>query len=147
MTPDDRAFAESQRLARLGTIARDGRPHLVPVCFAFDGAAVVVAIDEKPKASGTLARVRNIERDARVSLLWDLYDDDWRLLRWVRMDGHASIVARGEERPHALAMLRSRYPQYEAMALESLPLIAINEERAVSWAWTARMSGGQPQAR
>ncbi|HEX4836465.1 MAG TPA: pyridoxamine 5'-phosphate oxidase family protein, partial [bacterium] len=37
------------RVARLATADRNGRPHVIPVCFAFDEHALVSAIDEKPK--------------------------------------------------------------------------------------------------
>ena len=37
------------RVAHLGTIARGGEPHIVPVCFAHVGGVFAIAIDEKPK--------------------------------------------------------------------------------------------------
>lgn len=37
---------ESTRVARLGTIARDGRPNLVPVCFAYPDGGFIRAIGE-----------------------------------------------------------------------------------------------------
>ena len=125
------------RVARLGTIAADGRAHLVPVCFVLHEAAVFIAVDEKPKRGTDLARLRNIERDPRVSLLVDRYDDDWTQLAWVRVEGRAEVVARGEARPGALAALRERYAQYREMQLEELSLIRIVPERVVSWRWSA----------
>ena len=128
-------LVEEERVATLGTIAADGRPHLVPACFALVGEEIVIAMDEKPKRPGEMARFRNIARDARVSLLVHRYDDDWARLAWVRLEGSAAVIARGEERPAALAALRARYPRYRAMALEALPLIAIAVDRVVSWRW------------
>src|SRR5690348_13240827 len=43
------AFIHSQRVARLATSDADGHPHVVPVCFAFDGSRFYIALDEKPK--------------------------------------------------------------------------------------------------
>ncbi len=132
--PWQRELLESLPVARLGTIASDGRPHLVPVCFVLLGDTIVIAIDEKPKRPGVqLARLRNIRRDSRVSLLADRYEGDWLKLAWVRIDGEATIVASGQERPEALAALRLRYPQYGTMALESLPLIEVTPERVTGW--------------
>ncbi|HEV2405268.1 MAG TPA: pyridoxamine 5'-phosphate oxidase family protein, partial [Ktedonobacterales bacterium] len=37
LTDAERAFVLSQRVARLATSDVNGRPHIVPVCFAFDG--------------------------------------------------------------------------------------------------------------
>ncbi len=138
----ERSFLEETRVGRLATIAADGRPHLVPVCYALVGERIAIAIDEKPKRPGSLARVRNIERDPRVTLLADCYSDDWAELAWVRIDGRATTVQAGSEWPEALAALRSRYPRYSAMALEGLPLVAIAVERVVSWSW----AGGEEVA-
>lgn len=124
------------RVARLGTIAADGRPRLVPVCYAVAGDAVVMAVDEKPKRGGKLARLSDIERDPRVTLLVDRYEDDWARLAWVRIEGRATVMERGREHPAALEALRVRYPQYRAMGLEALPLIAVRPERVVGWRWT-----------
>lgn len=123
------------RVARLGTIAPDGPPRIVPVCYAVVGEAVVIAVDEKPKRGGRLARLRDIERDARVTLLVDRYEDEWARLAWVRIEGRAAVLERGDEHPAALEALRERYPQYGEMGLEALPLIAVTPERVVGWRW------------
>lgn len=123
----------STRVARLGTISADGRPHLVPVCFALCDDAVAIAIDEKPKRTSHLARLRNIERDPRVTLLVDHYEEDWTRLAWLRIDGRAEVLPRGDAWPEALVSLRLRYPQYVLMALEERPLIRITPERITAW--------------
>lgn len=130
------ALIDALRVARLATISADGRPHLVPVCYALVGGQFAIAIDEKPKRGGRLTRLRNIDRDPRVTLLFDRYEDDWTRLAWVRVDARASTHATGSLWPEALPALRARYPQYAAMALESLPLIAITPERVTGWRWT-----------
>jgi PPOX class probable F420-dependent enzyme len=126
---------EDARVGRLATVTRGGRPHLVPVCYAFVGGRFAIAIDEKPKSGRRLARLGNIERDPRVSLLIDHYGDDWSQLAWVRIDGEAAIHERGDSWPEALVALRTRYRQYAAMALEALPLIEILPSNAASWRW------------
>ena len=129
-----RDLLASLPVARLATIAADGRPHVVPVCFALAGETVMIAIDEKPKRPGVeLARLRNIRHDSRVSFLADRYEADWARLAWVRIDGRARIFLRGEEHPRALEALRARYPQYATMALERLPLIEITPEKVTGW--------------
>jgi len=126
---------EELRVARLATIGRGGAPHLVPVCYALLEGKIVIAIDEKPKKGGQLERIRNIERDARVTLLFDRYQDDWERLAWVRVEARAEVLATGSERPEALAALRARYRQYTGMSLESLPIIVITPERVTGWRW------------
>ncbi len=130
----ERLLAE-ERSGVLGTIGRSGLPQLVPVCFALVGGDVAIAIDEKPKQGVTLARVRNIERDPRATLLVDHYEDQWEQLAWLRLEGDAGVLERGDEWPEALDALRRRYPRYRAMALEELPLIRLRPTRVVGWRW------------
>ena len=47
--------------------------------------------------------------------------------------GPAEILETGAEHDRAQALLRARYPQYRAMSLAGLPVIALRIERAVSW--------------
>lgn len=131
--PWQRELVDGCRVARLATIARDGSPHIVPVCYALVAEQLVIAVDEKPKRSTKLARLRNIERDPRVCLLVDHYEEDWGRLRWVRIDGRAAVEERGDARPEAMAALREHYPQYREMGIEALPLIVITPERVVGW--------------
>ena len=64
------------RVARLATVDAKSRPHIVPVCFAYDGMFFYSAIDEKPKRvpRERLARLQNIRATPRVALLIDEYD-------------------------------------------------------------------------
>jgi PPOX class probable F420-dependent enzyme len=131
---ETRAFAESQRVARLATVDPHGRPHVVPVCFVLDGTTIYTAIDEKPKTERPLRRLRNIADNPNAQLLLDLYDDaDWTQLRYVQLRGVARIIESGPEHARAVARLRSRYPQYHDMALERHPVIAIDVDHVVQW--------------
>lgn len=127
------------RVAHLATIAEDGRPRMVPVCYAPVDGRVVISHDQKPKRRGALARFRDIARDPRVTLLADRYDDDWTRLAWVRVEGTAAALMQGGEWPEAIAALRNRYRQYAAMALEDTALMVITPTRVTAWAW------GQPR--
>lgn len=126
---------EEARVAHLGTVGPHGAPHLVPVCFALVDGRLCIAIDEKPKRGGELARIRNLRRDPRATLLVDRYDEDWTRLAWVRLDCRATIIAAGSDSAAALAALRRRYPQYRTMDLESRPLLELAVERKASWRW------------
>jgi PPOX class probable F420-dependent enzyme len=137
---------ESRR-ATLATIAPDGRPRLVPCCYALRSVASAsvdvlwIPLDEKPKRLDDphdLARVRDIRRDARVSVLVDRWSEDWGRLAWVRLEGVAALVeVAGEggdaDRAAILRALRDRYPQYRDHALEGRPLIRIDIERISGW--------------
>ena len=126
---------DQQPVARLGTNGPRGWPHLVPVCYALLNGAFYIPIDEKPKAGGTLARVANLTRDGKATLLVDRYDDAWEQLAWVRIECSATVLERGDSQPEALLALRHRYHQYQRMALEERELIVLTPERIVSWHW------------
>jgi PPOX class probable F420-dependent enzyme len=121
------------RVATLATVSADGRPHVVPVVFARDGNDLVTSVDGKPKKGKVLARIENVSRDPRVSLLADHYEADWSRLWWVRVDGEASIETEGEGFDRALTALRRRYPQYRVVELPG-PVIRIRIDRTTSWA-------------
>lgn len=99
-------------IAVLSTAGPRG-PHAVPIVFARADGALWSPIDGKPKRGGSpseLARVRNIRRDPRVSLLFANYHADWSQLWWLRIDGAAEI--RRAPADDAVAALRRKYPQY-----------------------------------
>lgn len=126
------------RVARLATVTQAGVPHIVPVCYAYHGGRFFIPIDEKPKTTTNLARLRNIVANPRIALLFDRYDDDWTRLAWVRADGEASVLDTGDAEPAALSALRLRYEQYRVMPLEQLPLIVIQPVSVSSWRWPER---------
>jgi PPOX class probable F420-dependent enzyme len=121
------------RVGRLATVDADGRPHLVPICFAFEGETLYSAVDEKPKRSQRLKRLENIRRRPAVSVLVDHYGEDWTRLWWVRLDGTAEVVEEGPEREHALALLAVKYGQYRAEPPTGA-VIAVRIERWRGWA-------------
>jgi len=136
LTGEQRSFVAQARTATLGTIAENGRPRLVPICFVLDGDLLFTPIDEKPKQTSdprTLARIRDIERRADVTVLIDRWDEDWNRLAWLRIDARASLTEDPVERARAIAALRAKYPQYADHHLGARPLIRIAIERVRSW--------------
>ena len=138
---DERAYLARSRVGRLATADSDGRPNVVPVCFAFvddpdDGPTIVTPLDEKPKAGPPLAlrRSRDIEENPYVSLVVDEYSETWSDLGWVQVRGQAGHLAPGDK-PHGVAIeaLRAKYDQYESHALEDYPIIRLSPGSVVSW--------------
>ena len=123
----------------LATIAPDGRPRLVPICYVVDPDRPVVysPLDRKPKRSDdpfALARVMDISADPRVTLLADRWDEDWSRLAWVRLEGHAGLVQPADAgHAEVVAALRARYLQYERQRLEDRPMIRVDVDRVVRW--------------
>ena len=117
--------------ARLATTGRTG-PHIVPIVFALHGDLIVTAVDHKPKRTQRLQRIVNIERDSRVAVLADHYEDAWERLWWVRADGTASVFELGADREYALDGLADKYTQYRA-ARPSGPVVGIAVTRWTGW--------------
>jgi PPOX class probable F420-dependent enzyme len=136
LTAAETLFVQNLRVARLATADENGSPHLVPVCYAFDGTHFYTPLDEKPKrvAGTALRRVRNIEARHEAALLLDQYNDDWSRLGYVLVHGHAQLIGpETEAHARALKLLRDRYVQYRTMALEQYPIIMITPDHVTSW--------------
>jgi len=134
MAPEEAAFLDAGRVARLATADAGGTPHLVPVCFVRDGARIYITVDEKPKRGADLKRLRNIRENPQVALTVDSYDDsDWTRLGWVMVRGTAEILTKGHEHHKAQERLRAKHEQLRNMELASLPVIAIQVEKVASW--------------
>jgi PPOX class probable F420-dependent enzyme len=133
------ALLERWPVARLVTLAADGRPAPVPIVFARVGAELYSPIDGKPKRGTELERERNLRADPRVALLLDHYEDDWERLWWLRVEGRATLVP-ASEHPRALEALRAKYPQYARVPLSrgEPRLLRIAIERLSSWRASAR---------
>ncbi len=131
------AFVAARPVGHLATADATGRPHVVPVCFAWDGDDVWIALDAKPKRSGDplrLKRVRNILARPEAALVVDDYLAAWGELAYVLARGPARVVMPGE-RSHApaIALLRAKYPRYLTMALDERPAIALTPAHVVTW--------------
>ena len=136
LSPEQTAFLVRQRVARLATADAAGRPHAVPVCFAYRTGAVYIALDEKPKdvPPDRLKRVRNILENPEVALVADRYVEDWGSLAFVLVRGRAGLLEPGApEHGAAVRLLRGKYHQYEEMKIEENPVIAIRPDSVASW--------------
>jgi PPOX class probable F420-dependent enzyme len=133
-----RAKLREARVARLATTDEEGHPHIIPVCFVYDGRAFYTALDAKPKRvrPERLARVRHIRAQPSVALLVDEYREDWEQLWYIQVRGTAELLSdsEGEEQAKARRLLKAKYPQYEAGLLpDRALLIRIRPDRIISW--------------
>jgi coenzyme F420-0:L-glutamate ligase / coenzyme F420-1:gamma-L-glutamate ligase len=147
LTPAQAAFLVRQRVARLATASDSGEPHAIPVCFAFDGRLIHIALDEKPKnvPPTRLKRVRNILENSDVALVADRYSEDWDLLAYIMVRGRARLVEAGApEHSAAIRLLRGKYKQYEQMKIEENPIISIHPEHIASWGALEALESSKP---
>jgi PPOX class probable F420-dependent enzyme len=126
------------RIARLATVTPDGAPFLVPVTVSVlpdgdapAGAAVVFAVDDKPKRTRALRRLEHLAVEPRAAFLVDEYDEDWTRLWWVRADTVSTVLDEADpRREQVLVALVARYPQLTDSGFG-----------AVVWAAVQRWSG------
>jgi len=144
LSPPERDFLARQRVGHLATADRGAAPHVVPVCYAVADDTLYITIDAKPKRAAAegasalnparpLKRLTNIAENPAVAVVVDRWDEDWTRLGWVLLHGAAEILVGGQEHAAAQALLVARYPQYAAMRLAALPVIAVRIARATSW--------------
>jgi PPOX class probable F420-dependent enzyme len=135
LTDQQRRFLDAHRVARFATADAAGRPHVVPICYALTGDTLYFTVDEKPKRhpGASLKRLANLRENPFAALVVDRYDEDWSRLAWLMLQGRADILVSGAEHDRAQATLRARYPQLASMRIESLPVVAMRIEHAISW--------------
>ena len=149
--PAVRDFLVAERVARLATADSSGMPHVIPVCFWFDGARLYFVIDEKPKrARGTgLKRMRNIAENPHIALVADHYEDDWTQLAYVMIRGEARIVDDNGEYMLVLRNLRDKYLPYRTMQLspDRNPIVRITPGHVNIWGERFRAALAKPESR
>jgi len=130
-------FLRVARTAHLATADEDGQPHVIPICFAFDGRSIYSVLDRKPKSIpvARLRRVLNISANPKISLVVDHYEEAWSHLRYVLVFGRAELLTEGDELASAVDLLREKYTQYREMDLDGSPAIKIVPERFVPWSF------------
>ncbi len=145
LPPKVEGFLRAQRVGRLATVDPRGRPHVVPICYAYTGGRLYTPLDLKPKTTAPegLRRVRNILANPRVQVLVDEYDEDWSRLAFVQLRGSAALLREGGEYRRALRLLARKYPQYQALPLAGRPVIAVTVERVVSWGQLSSGNAGR----
>jgi PPOX class probable F420-dependent enzyme len=122
----------SSAVARLATVGKEGRPHIVPIVFAIDNGTLYFAVDKKPKKTTDLMRLRNIAANPAVSVLVDHYEGDWTKLWWVRADGTARVVTDSAEAERAVELLATKYEQHRREKPAG-PVVAIHLDRVTGW--------------
>ena len=108
----------------------------MPIVFVYEHPFVYTPIDAKRKSVEDwreLRRIKNIETNGRVSVLADVYFENWSKCAWVRVDGVADILTKGDDHRHALNLLAGKYKQYEGMPLRDAPVIRVRIEHVSQW--------------
>ena len=123
------------RVGRLATSDAAGQPHVIPICYAFNGRVFYSVLDQKPKRVHLtrLRRVRNIQANPQVALVVDHFDEDWGRLWYILVTGRAELLVDGDERVEAVRLLREKYRQYREMGVDENPVIKITPAKVAAW--------------
>jgi PPOX class probable F420-dependent enzyme len=135
---EDRHIAgrlSAEAIIWLGTVRPDGRPHNVPVWFAWHDPTMLIF--SMPRT----AKVSDMRRSPAVSLALDSADGGRDI---VLAEGRAKLITAGDEHPHFLAgQFRHKYSSFLGeMSFEdwrsafSQPVL-IHVDRIIAWTRTA----------
>jgi PPOX class probable F420-dependent enzyme len=117
----------------LVTIRPDGSARPVPFTFARVADRLISAVDHKPKTTTRLARLTDIERDGRATVLVEHYDDDWSQLWWIRVAGRAGVCRDDDPfTSEAVAALVAKYAQYQRDPPVG-PIYTVELDEVVAW--------------
>jgi PPOX class probable F420-dependent enzyme len=133
--PAIEALLQQERVARLATVDHEGRPHVIPVVFAYERGTVYTPIDAKPKsvAPARLRRVRNIRSNPHVQVLLDHYEEEWAGLWFAQLRGRAELLSGGDRYDEGVRLLEGKYMQYVDLPLRPRPIIAIALQDVRFW--------------
>ena len=105
LSPDQRAYLETQRLGRLATVDDAGRPHVAPVGFFYNEA--LGTIDIAGFAMSSTAKFRHVARRGVAAFVVDDVLPPWRP-RGIEIRGRAEAL---EHAPGAETGLIRLYPE------------------------------------
>ena len=129
LTKTETDFIKQQGVGRIATIGPDGMPHNVAVCPVLDRERVYVGSDKNA------AKVRNIEANPKVAIVFDVYRDSWKNLRGVMLRCTARLVDKKAFK-RIRRKLYAKYPHYEpdaALELEDSVILELIPEKKFSW--------------
>jgi PPOX class probable F420-dependent enzyme len=138
--PYIKMIIDKARVARLAPVDSECKPHLIPVVFVFDNHCYFIPIDEKTKRSRPekLKRAKNIQQNPNVALLIDEYNEDWKKLYFIMIQGKASIVGKELEQNEMLLLekahklLFDKYLQYQKIGIGEY-VIMIIPQKVITW--------------
>ncbi len=114
-------FLNAARVGRIATVDQRSRfPHVVPVCFVFDGTSFYTTLSRGSK------RLKNIENGSKASLLVDRYQEqsgEWTILQGLLIETDVCLLSYHKNEDLFMKgwrLLIEKYPQYRQWAKEDL---------------------------
>jgi nitroimidazol reductase NimA-like FMN-containing flavoprotein (pyridoxamine 5'-phosphate oxidase superfamily) len=119
-----------ERVCRIATVGRDGRPHVVPVCHAADNGRIYFGTGRDS------LKVRHLKANPNLTVVVDVYAEDWGGLKGVMIQGSAALIARGPRFRRFRDLLYRKYPQYPkeaAIGERDSVMIEVTPRHVTSW--------------
>jgi PPOX class probable F420-dependent enzyme len=79
------SFLEGSHIARLATVDRDGKPHVVPVWYAWDGETIWIS------SYSSTRKIMNLEENRKVSIIIDITGGEGET-KAVLFEGQAQLI-------------------------------------------------------
>jgi PPOX class probable F420-dependent enzyme len=115
----------------LGTVRPDGRPHLIPVWFFWDGEAITIYSQPNNQ------KMRNLQHNINVTLALDTADEGDDV---VIVEGKAELLGKSEQTMNTPAyiekydrLIKNMKSDPEEMAAAYSEVIRVTPTRFISW--------------
>lgn len=119
-----------ERISRVATVSRDGRPHVVPVCHVADNGRIYFATGRDS------LKLRHLRANPNLAVIVDVYGEDWSALKGVMIQGPGALIERGPRFRKIRDLLYRKYPQYpeeSAIGERDSVMVEITPRRVTSW--------------
>jgi nitroimidazol reductase NimA-like FMN-containing flavoprotein (pyridoxamine 5'-phosphate oxidase superfamily) len=129
LTAKEKDFVQCLRVARVATVASDSVPHNVPVCPLFENNKIYFGTERGAR------KMRNIEVNPNVTVVFDDYTEAWEYIRGVMFQGKARIVNAKEFRQFR-KKIYAKYSQYERrspLGDRDSVIVEVTPTRKFSW--------------
>ena len=125
LSPKETKYLDRARVTRVSSTNGRGRPHVAPLCHAFDSSRRTAYVATGGRTS------RNLQLRPTAAIECDDYYDVWGRLRAVVAQTRARFIGPGAELDRAVRLLKKKYRQYRDYEFDEL--IALRIERVASW--------------
>ena len=129
LTAKEKDFVQCLRVARVATVASDSVPHNVPVCPLFENNKIYFGTERGAR------KMRNIEVNPNVTVVFDDYTEAWEYIRGVMFQGKARVVNAKEFRQFR-KKIYAKYSQYERrspLGDRDSAIVEVMPTRKFSW--------------
>jgi PPOX class probable F420-dependent enzyme len=120
------AFLKVARVGRVASVTEKGRPHVVPVTYAYSSGQIYVGTETKRRW------VKNVIRSPQVSIAVDEYSDEWTKIKGCVVSGDARVITTGPEYQRSIELLCDKYPMEKEFGIHDA-VVVVNIKRIACW--------------